>query len=258
VNAVNTALRIPIWREGRIAAEQVALRRSPVFRGEGVPRGDGAPVLLIPGFLAGDPSLTTLARWLKRMGYRPCRGHMRFNVDCTSRTLERLEAELVSLSEQHGRKVTIVGQSRGGAMARLLAVRHPDLVEGIVTLGSPLTSQLAVHPLVRAQVTLVGLLGTLRVPGLFSHGCGYGACCEDARKQATGRFPTGVSFTSIYSRSDGIVDWHACLDPAAEHVEINASHIGMSSNAEAFAAIAAALEPRPAARRARPRRAVAA
>lgn len=258
MNAVNAAVRIPIWREGRIAVEQVALRRSPVFRGEGIPHGDGAPVLLIPGFLAGDPSLTTMARWLKRIGYRPCRGHMRLNVDCTSRALDRLEAELAELAAEHGRTVTIVGQSRGGAMARLLAVRRPDLVAGIVTLGSPLTRQLAVHPLVRAQVTLVGLLGSLRVPGLFSHGCGFGACCAEARTQATGPFPAGVPFTSIYSRSDGIVDWHACLDPAAEHVEVHASHLGMSANAEAFAAVAHALAPRPVRRRTRPRRAVAA
>jgi pimeloyl-ACP methyl ester carboxylesterase len=227
-------LTIPIWGEARIAMEHAALQRDPVLQGEGVPRGDGGPVLLVPGFLAGDPSMTTMARWLKRLGHRPCRAEIRINVDCTARGVERLEGSLERLAERHGRKVAIVGQSRGGAMARVLAVRRPDLVHEIVTLGSPLTNQLAIHPFVRAQATLVGVLGTLGVPGLFRYGCQYGDCCAEIREQATGPFPEDVPFTSVYSRSDGIVDWRACLDPAAEHVEVRASHVGMAVNREVF------------------------
>ena len=234
-------LRIPIWLEGRVVLEQAALRRNPVLRGEGVPAGDGSPVLLIPGFMAGDPSLGTMASGLKRMGYRPCRARMRVNVDCTSRALGRLEAELSELAERHGAPVAIVGQSRGGTMARLLAVRRPELVRGIVTLGSPLTDQFAVHPYVRAQVIAVGFLGTVGVPGLFGRGCGSGECCAEAREQLTGPFPSDVAFTSVYSRTDGIVDWRSCLDPAARHVEVGASHIGMAVNAEVFRAIGDAL-----------------
>ena len=237
-----SSLGIPIWREGRIAFEAAELRRDPVLRGEGVPKGDGSPVLLIPGFLAGDPSLRTMALWLRRLGYKPCRARMRVNVDCTTRAVDRLEEELAALVEQHGRKALIVGQSRGGCMARLLATRRPDLVAGIVTLGSPLVDQFAVHPLVRLQVTLVGALGTVGFPGLFAYGCGYGKCCEDARAHANAPFPRGIGFTSIYSRRDGIVDWRSCLDPAADHVEVDATHIGMSVNAEAYRAVAAALK----------------
>jgi pimeloyl-ACP methyl ester carboxylesterase len=212
-----------------------------VFRGEGVTAGDGAPVLLVPGFLAGDPSLRTMAIWLKRIGYKPARARMRINVDCTTRAVGRLEEELEALVLEHGRKAMVVGQSRGGCMARLLAVRRPDLVAGIVTLGSPLTNQFAVHPLVRLHVTLVGALGTVGIPGLFNYGCGYGDCCADAREQATAAFPRGVGFVSVYSRNDGIVDWHACLDPAADHVEVRASHIGMSVNAAAYLEVGRAL-----------------
>ena len=241
---VLTRLGIPIWAEGRVALEQLALQRSAVLKGEGVAPGDGAPVLLIPGFLAGDPSLTTMARWLRRMGYRPCRALMRANVDCTERGLERLEEELERHAEHHGRKVTIVGQSRGGVMARLLAIRRPDLVDAIVTLGSPLTDQLALHPLVRAQITVVGALGTLGVPGLFGYECLGGECCAQVREQFASPFPAGVGFTSVYSRSDGIVDWRSCLDPAAELVEVRASHIGMAVSAPVYRAIAAALPDR--------------
>jgi pimeloyl-ACP methyl ester carboxylesterase len=238
-----STVRIPIWRESRVAFEHAALQRDPVLRGEGVPRGDGGPVLLIPGFLAGDPSLRIMAGWLKRIGHRPKRARMLLNVDCTTRALERLEESAERLADEHGRPVSIVGQSRGGTMARLLAVRRPELLDRVVCLGSPLLDQFAIHPLVRVQVTWVGALGTLGVPGLFSRGCGYGTCCADAREQATAPLAPDIDLVSVYSRSDGIVDWRACLDPEARHVEVRASHIGMAVNAEAFRAIADVLAP---------------
>ena len=235
------ALRIPLWREARAPLERAALQRDPILRGTGVPRGDGGPVLLIPGFLAGDPSLTLMARWLRSLDHRPCRAEMRLNVDCTSRALGRLEASLERLAAEHGRGVAIVGQSRGGTMARALAVRRPDLVDRIVCLGSPVTDQLAIHPLVRAQVTALGLLGTIGVPGLFGQSCRHGDCCAGVREEAEGPFPDDVGYVSIYSRSDGIVDWRACLDPAARHVEVRASHIGMAVNPAVFRAVAGEL-----------------
>ena len=239
--SVTRLARIPIWGESRVALEHAALRRSPVLRGEGIPRGEGAPVLLIPGFLAGDPSLGTMAGWLKRLGYRPCRAGMRANVDCESRALDRLEGELERHADRHGEAVTIVGQSRGGTFARGLALRRPDLVDRIVTLGSPLTNQMAVHPLVLAQVSALGLLGTLGVPGLFGRGCTHGHCCAEARELQTAEFPEDIDFVSVYSRSDGIVDWRACLDPAARHVEVRASHIGMAVHPDVFRAVGEAL-----------------
>lgn len=234
-------LRIPIWGETRFAFEHAALRRHPVFRGEGVPAGDGAPVLLVPGFLAGDVSLGVMAAWLSRIGYRPCRAGIRANVDCTSRAIEHLDRQLVRFSERHGRKVTIVGQSRGGSLARILAVRRPELVAGVVCLGSPVVDPLAVHPFVRAQVEAVALLGTLGLRGLFSHACRFGSCCRQARADAAAPWPEQIAFTSVYSRSDGIVDWHACLDPHAHQVEVRSSHIGMSVNPAVFAVLAEAL-----------------
>ena len=236
-------LRIPIWREGRVPLEHAALRRDPVLRGEGVPHGDGAPVLLVPGFLAGDPSLATMAGWLKRLGYRPCRARMRVNVDCETRSLDRLEESLERLAERHGREVAVVGQSRGGTMARGLAMRRPGLVSAIVTLGSPMVDQFAVHPVVRVQATALGALGTFGVPGLVSRGCTHGDCCAETRARAGDPFPDDVRFVSVYSRSDGIVDWRSCLDPAAEHVEVSSSHIGMAVHADVYRAVARALAP---------------
>jgi pimeloyl-ACP methyl ester carboxylesterase len=236
-------LAIPIWAEGRIAFERAALRRDPVLRGHGVPLGDGGPVLLIPGFLAGDLSLAPMASWLRHIGYAPCRAGIRANVDCSARAVRRLEAQLQHAADRHGRPVTIVGHSRGGALARVLAVRAPDRVERIVCLGSPLTDQLAVHPLVRAQVEMVAALGSLGLHGLFTRDCHLGDCCAEVREQASAPFPSGMGFVSIYSRSDGIVDWRTCLDPAAEAVEVRSSHCGMAVNAEVYRAIGRALAP---------------
>lgn len=237
-------LRIPIWGEARLALEHAALRRHSVFRGEGVVLGDGAPVLLVPGFLAGDVSLAVMAQWLDRIGYRPCRAGIRANVDCTSRALERLEGQLERFAERHGREVTIVGQSRGGSLARILAVRRPDLVAGIVCLGAPVIDALAVHPFVRAQVEAVAVLGSLGVRGLFSRSCRFGACCRQARIDAAAAWPQHVAFTSVYSRSDGIVDWRSCLDPHARHVEVRSSHVGMAVNARVYEVVAEALAAR--------------
>jgi triacylglycerol lipase len=232
----------PLWRESRIGLELARLVRSGVWRGEAVADGAEQPVLLISGLLAGDESLGLMARWLKRTGHRPCRAGISSNVDCSGRAIARLERRLECLAEDSGQKVAVVGQSRGGSFARVLAVRRPDLVSGIVTLGSPLKSSLDIHPLVRGSVYAIGVLGTIGAPGLMRHSCLWGDCCTDFWEQLEADFPPGMGFVSIYSRSDGIVKWRSCLDPAAEQVEVSASHCGMAVNPEVYSAVAQTLE----------------
>lgn len=233
--------RPPFWRESRIGLETARLLRSPVFRGEGVEDGRGRPVLLVPGFLAGDDSLAVMTKWLRRNGYHTRKAGLRANVGCSGELVERLEDRLEELVERQGTRAAIVGQSRGGTLARVVARRRPDLVSGIVTLGTPHVEPFAIHPLVGFQLIAVGALGTLRVPGLFSRSCLSGDCCAEFWEQSEARLPKGVGFVSVYSRSDGVVDWRACLASGAEHVEIRSSHIGMAVNATAFRAIGDAL-----------------
>jgi triacylglycerol lipase len=231
----------PMWREARYGIELAQLRRSTVFQGDGVVSGEGRAVMLIPGFLAGDGSLATMAHWLRAAGYHTRRAGMRANVACSAAACERLEARLEGFAEHTGQRVTIIGQSRGGVFARALAAKRPDLVGGIITLGSPTVSQLRVHPLVLVHVGVVSALGSGGMPGLFTWRCLRGDCCEDFRASLVAPFPADVEYRALYSRSDGIVDWRSCLDPAAEQIEVNASHCGMSVNAGVYREIASAL-----------------
>jgi hypothetical protein len=127
----------------------------------------------------------------------------------------------------------------------------------VVTLGSPQLAPLAVHPLVRVQLQALGTLGSLGAPGLFRRSCLEDECCAEFWTELAGPMPAGVGLVAIYSRSDGIVDWRACLDPGAdEQVEIGSSHVGMAVSPAAWKAVAGALKrfgeseaPRPAAAR---------
>ena len=232
----------PLWRESRVGLEAARLLRSPVWQGAGVPPGEGRPVLLVPGFLAGDGTLATMAKWLRSNGYWTRRAGIRANVGCSEDACRRIEERLEALAERTGQPVAIVGQSRGGVLARVVAARRPDLVSGIVTLGAPTVGMLRVHPLVLLQVGVVGALGTGRVPGLFRMSCLRGACCEEFRADLLARFPVSVRYVCVYSRSDGIVDWRACLDGAADKlVEIDASHCGMALSRDAYEHVARAL-----------------
>jgi pimeloyl-ACP methyl ester carboxylesterase len=215
--------RPPLWREARIGLEAAALVRDPIFRGDGVADGRGRPVLLIPGFLAGDGSLSMMAGWLRRTGHRP----------------RRLE----QLVELQGQPAAIVGQSRGGTLAKVLAHRRPELVCGVVALGSPQAEPLAVHPLVRLQVEAVSRLGSLGAPGLFKRSCLHGECCSSFWEDLARPLPSEIPLVSVYSKSDGVVDWRSCLDPdATEQVEIRASHCGMAVSRAGWRAVADALQ----------------
>jgi triacylglycerol lipase len=216
------------------------------------PPGDGRPVLMIPGFLAGDPSLTRMAVWLRDGGYVPVRSGITANVACLEPMLGALQSRLQEAVDRAGRPALVVGQSRGGCVGRALAVMRPDLVDTLVTLGSPLRDQLAVHAHVYPSIVAVTALGTAGVPGMFSISCLRGDCCVGPRDALRAPLPDHVRFLSLYSRSDEVVRWRACLDPAADNLEVDASHIGMGVARSVWTAVADALSGRPALARARP------
>ena len=218
-------------------------RLDPIAAGVGLPAGRGRPVFLIPGYMTGDGSLAAMARALRAAGFRPERAGIRLNVGCAASMLDDIEARLAAHVYAHGgRPAVIIGQSRGGGFGRLLAARRPDLVAGLITLGTPLLDPLAVNLLVLLNLGVVGTLGALGLPGVLSMSCMRpDACCDLVRREMAAPLPASMPFVSIYSRSDGIVDWRACLEPGARHVEVDSSHCGMAFNLEVMRAIGAEL-----------------
>jgi pimeloyl-ACP methyl ester carboxylesterase len=195
-------------------------------------------VLLIPGFMAGDASLTMLAGWLRRRGHTVRLSGIRINAGCAGRELTRLERVLAGFEEP----AIVIGQSRGGTLARALAVRHPEAVAAVVMLGSPVLDPLAVSAGVMRTVRSVARLGDLGVPGVFSSDCRDGVCCTEYYGLLRAPLTEGMVALMVYSRTDAIVDWRACLDPSATCVEIDGSHCGMAVNPRVYAELERALE----------------
>ena len=231
----------PLWREAGAFREGMnVIRHSPrpPLRELTRPRGE---VLLVPGFLAGDSSMRLLGRYLERAGYTTVPSGIARNVGCSEVTLARLEA----LLERHVRDVsrmTIVGHSRGGLLARALANRRPDLVSGVVMLGSPVRNQLAIHPVLWAHLFALGCAGSAGLADTLTFACSDGECCSRYRTDLEAPLPASVSLVSVYSRSDGLVDWRACRDRDGISIEVGATHIGMVASATSFRVVLDALD----------------
>lgn len=201
------------------------------------------PVLLVPGFLAGDASLGPMSRTLRHHGHRTYRADIRANVGCTLTAARQLEERLEEISQRRGSRVRVVGHSLGGMLARGVAARRPDLVSGIVTMGSPVLAPGAHHASLARSVELLVRLNRAGMRGLMAADCVAGTCAQESFDQARATWPDGLDFTAIYSRRDGIVDWRACVDPAARPLEVRSSHVGMALDPVVIAAVSAALRP---------------
>lgn len=190
----------------------------------------GAPAVLVPGFLSGDLSLGYLARHLRRAGVRTFPSRVGVNLGCTEVMVSRLVDRLEAVAADEGRSVVVIGHSRGGMLAGLAARRRPELVAGVIALAAPVVGGLAVAPRVRAQLDLLFRLNRGGLRQLISADCVTGTCGERVAAELATPFPAGVPYLSVYSRNDAIIDWHTCLDPAAELVEVPCSHTGMATD----------------------------
>jgi len=188
------------------------------------PRGDGHPVLVMPGFLAPEFSTSPLRNFLRDLCYDARGSHLGVNLGPSPKVSETLERRLVHLTERHGRKVSLVGWSLGGIYARELARTHPALVRMVITMGTPFADISATH---------AARFIPLRPDGKPLH--------EAHELRAALRRPLEVPTTSIYSRTDGIVHWQGCLQeegPGRENIEVHCSHTGMGFHPEVFGVVA--------------------
>lgn len=207
-------------RELRWQLELVRLLVDPVFRGEGVPHGGGAPVVTIPGFLAGDYSLALMRNWLGRIGYEAQPAGIVANVDCSDRALDALERRVALVVARGGCRAALVGHSRGAHFAKALASRRPELVSSVICLGAGLDTPFDISVPTQAAVAVVREIHARTSDRIARNGCFTAACgCRFARDYSA-EFPRAVPLTSIYSKGDGVVRWRACIVPYARCVEV--------------------------------------
>jgi pimeloyl-ACP methyl ester carboxylesterase len=181
------------------------------------PRGNGHPVLLLPGLLTGDPATVLLRTVLRALGHRVVGWSLGTNRGATGRVVGELRERLDRLHRESGRRVSLVGWSLGGLYAQELARAAPGSVRRLVTLGSPVTRRSRwERDLSRVVDRIPSWPGAAALPRVWAE-----------------PGPLRVPATSVYSRADGVVDWKSCryeLRPRRENVEVRGSHLGLASN----------------------------
>ncbi|MCB1626820.1 MAG: alpha/beta fold hydrolase [Xanthomonadales bacterium] len=179
------------------------------------PPGDGHPVLVLPGLIANDSTTWPLRRLLQELGYDVQPWAQGFNVGPKEHIVRNLVDRVTALSDEHQRKVSLVGWSLGGSMARALATQMPERIRSVITLGSPHGGD--------PRHT-----NAWRVFEMVS-----GMKADDPALHAQLSSPPPVPMTSILSKTDGVVAWQMSLTPEHplyESIELSASHLGMGAN----------------------------
>ncbi len=187
------------------------------------PKGDGHPVLVLPGLIAGDTSTWPLRHFLSQLGYVAYPWDLGANFGPRGDTVAKLIGRINEIQRHHEQKISLIGWSLGGAMARALAGHMPDQVRNVITLGSPLQP----HPRANHAWRLFEAVSGWRV--------------DDPELGELTRQPLSMPSTSIFSKADGIVNWRVSVapdHPTAENIEIAASHLGLGVNPLALFAIA--------------------
>lgn len=205
--------------EGRALLEGMSVPLAwPCLRAA-LPAGDGHPVMVLPGLMAGDASTWPLRQFLIRMGYDAQGWGLGINTGPRAHVRPRLNARLAQWHAESGHRVSLIGWSLGGVFARELARDRPDLTRQVISLGSPLYGT----PGVAANPWVWHLFKSLN-PDLS----------EADADQARGHHPPPVPCTSIYTRTDSVVGWGASVEytsPMTDNVEVNsASHLGLGVN----------------------------
>jgi triacylglycerol lipase len=235
----DSAPETSLWTEALIAAEVVLLHAMPVYYGFGIPHGEGAGVVIIPGFLATDLYLNELHSWLGRIGYRPYFSGIGINADCPNLLIQRhLNETIEKARTETGRKIHLIGHSLGGVIARSVAGQRPKDVASVITLASPFRGTVMSKAVFRvAEVVRLHILKE-NGPGVLPK-CYTGHCTCNFVGSLKRDVPGSMVQTAIYTRHDGVVDWRYCLTKNPEvDFEVPGTHIGMAFNPLAYSIVA--------------------
>lgn len=209
--------------ENRFFAESVLLRAARPLLSRPAP--DPHPVLVLPGLGATDRSTRPLRRVLRQQHHWVHGWNLGRHKIWTRDMVAEVEDRLKELSERYAAPISVVGVSAGGILARELAREHPERVRQVITIVSPFRHRDG------DDNRIARLLARVK-PGDTDH------FRELPREDDRPRLPMPV--TSIFSRSDGLIDWRSCLEtpgPGRENIEIRASHFGAASNLAAAIAV---------------------
>ncbi len=204
-----------VWELGATVSMWPLLSRSP--------KGDGHPVLVLPGLVASDLSTRVLRRFLRERGYYVHGWELGRNLGLRDGVEKALFERLDALNQRHGQKVSLVGWSLGGLYARVLAKHNPDVVRSVITLGSP----------------FAGSPRSTNAWRVYEWASGQKSDDPQAHERLRGTLK--MPATSIYSRTDGIVAWPSSIDeesPISENIEVYASHLGLGVNPAVLYAVA--------------------
>lgn len=210
--------------ELRVFAELPLFMLRPLPAGE-LPRGDGHPVLVVPGFGAGDSATLPLRRALARLGYATYGWEQGINLGMRPPIKQALSVRLAKLAARHERAVSLIGWSLGGVFVREMARHQPQAVRRVFTLGSPISGR----PDANNMGTLFRLANAGRPAKLD---------WEGFRRRS---IAPPVPCTAIYTRSDGIVAWRCCMELPSqntENVEVRGTHFGLVFNRAVLRALA--------------------
>lgn len=231
---------IALWREVFSAVDYCKLKASPVYYGFGVPRGEGDPVVVVPGFLGNDLYLIEMYCWLRRMGYRAYMSRIGHNAQCPDKLMHRLLRTVNRAYSETGRPVHLIGHSFGGVLSRGVATRKPERIASVITLGSPIKG-VKVSPWVLWSIMQVRRRThkrPLKGKDCYTESCACGFLCT-----MNSAYPKRIPSTCVYTKSDGVVAWQMCRDADEEHnFEVNSTHIGLAWNAETFKLVAERLK----------------
>lgn len=182
------------------------------------PRGDGRPVMLVPGFFASGRSMTPLAAFLRYLGYDVIDWGLGTNQGDVEADIERLGERVQQRFDEGGQQaLTMLGWSLGGVLAREVARLFEPAVREVITMGTPIIGG--------PKYTAVGEL----------YARSRGLDLDEFEHEVHARNSIGLKqpVTAIYSKRDGVVGWQAAVDiynPQANNIEVNGSHIGLGVN----------------------------